>query len=268
MARITVTIQGSPQDNGRVRLSDFIKQLEAVKSSLRQTERLVAEHADPALHYHIVELTYSSPATVVIEPVAISPQAVGLGAKTVKQYVTNLRQVARGRRPTHADLPALQSYQSLTSMLKQHVGKVTIKDARTKPVVIDNKFTSRIAKIIGPDELAEGSMCGTLEWLNIHRNINCFHIYPTVGPDRIDCYFGSDLKPQVISAVDKYVEVSGTLRYKHLEKFAYAMNVSRIEPLPPESELPTLFDLRGIAPNATGDLSAADFVRTLRDESR
>lgn len=267
MARITVTIQGSPQDNGRVRLSEFIKQLEAVKSSLKQTERLITESDEAGLYYQIVELTYASPARVVIEPVATGPETVGLGDRTVKQYASNLRQVARGRRPARADLTALQSYQNLTSMLRQHVGKVTIKDGG-KPILIDSKFTSKIAKIIGPDELAEGSMYGTLEWLNIHRNINRFHIYPTVGPDKIDCEFPSDIKPQVIAAIDKYVQVSGQLRYKHLEKFPYAINVEHIEVLPPENELPTLYDLRGIAPDATGDLSAADFVRTLRDEGR
>ncbi len=267
MARVTVTIQGSPQDNGRVRLSEFIKQLEAVKSSLKQTERLITESDESKLYYQIVELTYASPAKVVIEPVSIAPQTIGLGDKTVKQYATNLRQVARGRRPAKADLAALQSYQNLTSMLRQHVGKVTIKDGG-KPIQIDSKFTNKIVKIIGPDELAEGSVYGTLEWLNIHRNINRFHIYPTVGPDKLDCYFESDIKPKVIAAIDKYVQVMGQLRYKHLEKFPYAMDVADIEPLPPENELPTLYDLRGIAPEATGDLSAADFIRKLRDESR
>ncbi|HEV7747579.1 MAG TPA: hypothetical protein VGO56_21450 [Pyrinomonadaceae bacterium] len=265
MARITVTIQGTEQDKGLVRLTEFIKQLEAVKSSLKQTERLITNE-EPALYYQIVALTYSSPATVVIEPVSVSPN--GAGDRTAKQFVTNLRQVARGRRPANSDLAALQSYQNLTSMLKQHVGKVEIKNGGKNPVVIDQKFASKIAKIIGPDELAEGSIFGTLEWLNLHHNINRFHIYPTVGPRKLDCDFPSELKPQVIAAIDRYVQVSGQLRYKHLEKFPYAVNVSHIEILPPESDLPTLYDLRGIAPNATGNLSAADFVRALRNENR
>jgi hypothetical protein len=266
--RITVTIEGSPQDKGRVRLSDFIKQLEAIKTSLKQTERLVSDSDDPALYYKIVELTYSSPAKVVIEPVEIADAVSGLGDRTVKQFVTNLRQVARGRRPMRADLPALQSYQGLTAMLKQHVGALAIKHSGNQTIAIDRKFATRIAKIIGPDEIAKGSMYGMLEWLNLHRNINRFHVYPTVGPTKIDCEFRDELKPQVIEGIDKYVRVSGDLRYKHLEKFPYAMNVSRIEILPSEDQLPTLFDLKGIAPNATGDQSAADFVRSLRDETR
>jgi len=265
MARITVTIQGSPKDKGRVRLTEFIKQLEAVKTSLRHTERLLTQNEESTLYYQIVELTYSSPARVVIEPVTTNGNKT-LGARTVKQYVTNLRQVTRGKRPARADLPALRAYQNLTSMLKQNVGKVAIKDSGN-PVVIDNKFATKINKIIGPDELAEGSMFGMLEWLNLHRNINRFHIYPTVGPYKVDCEFRAQLKPQVIAAVDRYVQVSGQLRYKRLESFPYAINVADIEVLPPENELPTIYDLRGIAPEATGDVSASDFVRALRDET-
>src|SRR5215216_3996943 len=263
--RISITIEGSPQDNGRVRLFDFIKQLEAIKTSLKQTERLVSDSDDPGLYYKIVELTYSSPATVVIEPVESTDDIKGLGDRTVRQFVTNLRQVARGRRPTRADLPALQSYQGLTAMLRQHVGAVAIKHSGNQTITIDKKFATRIARIIGPDETAKGSLYGMLEWLNLHRNINRFHIYPTIGPTKVDCDFQPELKPKVIKAIDQYVRVTGDLRYKHLEKFPYAMDVANIEIMPPENELPTLFDLKGIAPQATGDMSAADFIRSLRD---
>src|SRR5687767_10103271 len=148
MARITVTIEGSHKDNGRVRLTEFIKQLEAVRTSLKQTERLITDSDTPSLYYHIVELTYSSPARVVIEPASIDARSNGLGDRTVKKFVTNLRQVSNGRRPAQVDLTALQSYQNLTSMLKQHVGRVEIRNG-DKPVVIDHRFAKKIAKIIG-----------------------------------------------------------------------------------------------------------------------
>jgi hypothetical protein len=41
--------------------------------------------------------------------------------------------------------------------------------------------------------------------------------------------------------------------------------VRQIEAFPPESELPTWDDLRGRAPDATGELSSEAFVRELRD---
>lgn len=264
MAQITIQIQGMPEDDGQVRLTEFIKQLEAFKGSLKHTERLVSGEDESSLYYRIVQLSYSSPATVVIEAASRIRGQAGLGEKTVKKLLSNLRQVTLGRRPVRADLTALQSYQNLSSMLRQHVGRVEIKNG-DKSIVIDDRFATKIAKIIGPDELAEGSLYGMLEWLNLHHT-NRFHIYPTIGPKKVDCDFPAHLKPQVIASMDKYVQVFGQLRYKRLDKFPYAMNVHYVEVLPSEDDLPTLYDLRGIAPNATGAMSSADFVRSLRDE--
>ena len=92
MARITVTIEGSSKDNGHVRLTDFIKQLEAVRSSLKQTERVVTDSDSPNLYYRIVELTYSSPARVVIEN-----QRLG-NLHWTKTYEKETRQTIRGIR--------------------------------------------------------------------------------------------------------------------------------------------------------------------------
>ena len=39
-----------------------------------------------------------------------------------------------------------------------------------------------------------------------------------------------------------------------------------IEIYPDEKELPSLFDLCGIAPNASNNLSSEDFIREMRDE--
>lgn len=264
MAQITIRIQGAREDAGHVRLTDFIRQLEAVKSSLKHTERLLTDDEDSGLYYRIVQLSYSSPATVTIEATPRPDSIPEIAEKTVSKFVTNLSQVTRGRRPSRIDLTALQSYQNLGSMLKQHLSKVEIKNGHKK-VTINDKFADKIARIIGPDEIAEGSMFGTLEWLNIHHT-NRFHVYPIIGPKKIDCDFPAHLKPKVIAGIDRYVQVFGQLRYKHLERFPYAVNVKDIDVLPLENDLPTLYDLRGIAPEATGSVSAVDFIRALRDE--
>ncbi len=45
---------------------------------------------------------------------------------------------------------------------------------------------------------------------------------------------------------------------------AIPLDVGKIEAFPPESDLPDWEDLRGRAPDATGDLSSEAFVRELR----
>jgi hypothetical protein len=112
--------------------------------------------------------------------------------------------------------------------------------------------------------LVEGSICGTLEKLNLH-NTTRFDIFPPIGPKQVSCDFGPSLRADVIKSVDQYVQVSGKLRYKRLENFPYAINAEKIEPLPAENDLPTLLDLRGMAPELTDDKDVSQFLEEIRD---
>jgi hypothetical protein len=263
--RITIRLHGAVEDDGHIRLTEFIKQLEAVKAALKQTERLITKSEERSLYYKIVDLSHSSPATIVIEATPLDQNVeVKVAAETVTKFFSNLRQVKRGRVPSNIDLPALLAYRNLGSMLEQHVSEVDIINSE-QSISIDEVFKSKVTEIIGPDERVEGSMSGTLEWLNLH-NTNRFHIYPTIGPKKVDCDFPPPLRDKVIAAIARYVLVIGELRYKKLSNFPYAIDVRDIEVLPPEDELPTLYDLRGIAPDATGNMTSAEFIRSIRDE--
>jgi hypothetical protein len=133
------------------------------------------------------------------------------------------------------------------------------------PVNIDRKFKDQLEEIIGPDETIIGSAEGKLEWLNIH-NQNVFNIYPNIGARKITCHFKPELRRTVIEAIDRYVIVHGTLRYKQRERFPYAADVAEIEVVPEYDQLPLMADLQGIAPNATGKLTADDYVQKLRQK--
>ena len=102
--RITIEIKGSADIGGYSRLSDFLKQLDAIKVALRHTERLHA-HSENAVDYRIVSLSMASPATVVPE-----------------------------------EIPSDRSA---------------------------NVFNRNIKKIIGPDQIIEGSLTGRLLAINL-----------------------------------------------------------------------------------------------------
>lgn len=262
--RITIQLQGSPGDEGHLRLGELIKQLEFVRAALKQTERLVTGKDERFVYYKVVDLSHNSPAEVTLEAAALKeetkPQIV---TRTVSKFFSNLRQIGnRGRVPPNVDLPALEAYRDLGSLLDKNVTTVKIINSHFS-VDINEKFKEKVTEIIGPDEIIEGSMSGMLEWLNLH-NTNVFHIYPASGPKKLNCYFPSSLRQDVISAIDRHVRAYGQLRYKKRDSFPYAMNVTEIDVLPPEDELPTLASLRGIAQNTTG-LDAADFIRSTRD---
>jgi hypothetical protein len=59
--------------------------------------------------------------------------------------------------------------------------------------------------------------------------------------------------------------VMGTLHYRQGQYFPQSIDVSDIQLLPSDNELPALSTLRGIAPNATDGMTSEDFVRKLRD---
>lgn len=276
--RITVQLQGSREDDWHVTLSAFLSQLEAIKAALKQSERLVSGEDETSVYYRIVDLRHSSPATIVLEAVSRSnlPQQevkkkkarpshrTDYSQATVRQFFHSLKAIReRKERPARADLQMLEAFRNLAAPLDKRVSDLKISDSEGS-VDIDRAFQSAIDEIIGPDELVEGVVTGTLEKLNLH-NTTRFDIFPPIGPKQVTCDFGPTLRESVIRAVDQYVRVGGKLRYKRLEDFPYAINVDSIEVLPPDDELPTLFDIKGMAPDLTGGKTPYDFLEEIRD---
>lgn len=280
--RITIQLQGSLEDDWHVTLSAFLAQLEAVKAALKQTERIVSGDEEVSVYYRVVDLRHSSPATIVLEAVSrvnlSPPQPAKKKSRpmanrpdyshaTVRQFFHSLKTIREKKeRPARADLQLLEAYRNLAGPLDKKVSDLKIINGEGA-IDIDRVFQSAIDEIIGPDELVEGSITGALEKLNLH-NVSRFDIFPPIGPKQVTCDFGADLRQDVIKAVDKYVRVTGKLRYKRLEQFPHAINAEQIEELPPDDELPTLLDIEGMVPDLTRGKSAEDFLEEIRDAER
>lgn len=263
--RIIIQLEGSDDDRGHLRLNELIKQLELVASALKHTEQIVTGTEERNVYYRVVDLTHNSPVTCVLEAVTTKKEIKSeIATRVVSNFLRNLRQInLKGRVPSRVDTSALEAYKELGSLLDKNISSVKISNANFD-IHIDRTFHNKVENIIGPDEISKGSLTGNLEWINLH-NTNTFNIYPIVGAKKVKCHFPKNIKELVISALDKYVRAYGDLRYKSRDNFPYALNVEDIEILPDENELPTLFDLRGIAPFATGNLSSNDFVNSIRD---
>ncbi len=266
--RISFSLISEAAD-GHVRLSDFIQQLESFKVALQKTERLLSGNSESMVQYRVVGLRHNSPSTVVVEAFTVNPEAVAPG-EVVSTLIDSIKKI-RGTglkkpqpEPENLDLSTLEAYRDLAGTLEKSIQKVVIRNTRQR-VTIDRNFKSEVVKIIGPDKLILGSISGRLEKINLH-NTTQFNIYPTIGPSRVVCDFATELKREVKDALDEMVTVHGTLRYKKWYKFPYAISVKRIVPHRHDGELANLDDLRGAAPDATGDLSSEAFVRKLRDE--
>lgn len=242
--RISVIIEGSGDDRGAPTLAEFLKQLEAVKVGLKHTERLLSGEDQPQVYFKIVGLSMSSPATVVLEETA-SRGATLPRIAIAESFVSTLSQIRRGTVPEGVrDLQALEAFRNVGTALRQS-GEVTIASAHKK-VALDPVFDRKIEKIIGPDELLEGSLTGVLLAINLH-NTTRFEIYPPVGPTKVACDFPPEMKDRVIAGIDHNVRVIGRLRYKHWAPYPHAISAKDIEIHPPSNALPTLASLYGLA---------------------
>jgi hypothetical protein len=265
--RLIITIEGSSVDDGHVRLGDFLDELEAVKEALRQTERSMYNNRRPEVYYRIIDTSHSSPLRMVLEgvPSEPAPQAKSRAKAVVKTFTGSVGQLHRNRRPANLDVHALQAYKDLGVTLGRHVQRISIADERGTVIPIDRAFQEKVAEVIGPDQTSMGSVSGKLEKLNVH-NTSRFEIFPTVGPRRVVCNFDPSDLQNVLRAVTRYVTVTGVVRYKQWSPFPHAVDMNQLDTHELAEDLPSLESIRGLAPDATGDLSSEDFVRRMRDE--
>lgn len=269
LKRITLQVEGSAEDKGHVRLPEFIRRLSLLRNALAVTERQITGQERASVYWRIVDLKHDSPATVVLEevPLPVSKNAPRPVAPAVgENLVRTMGKINRSpRRLPHEqqDLAILEAYKELGDVADRHIQKLVLKVGRST-VSIKPSFKTNIDRIIGPDQLEAGAISGPIEALNIHNALK-FVVYPLVGPRKVSCEFPAHLKRDVLAAIGHYVQVEGTLRYKQWASFPHAMDATNLHVLPDDSSLPTLADLKGIAPNVTEGVASEDFVEALRD---
>jgi hypothetical protein len=274
-SRLTIQFIGSESDKEDVRLNDFIDQLRNIKKALRETEMALSGRPEPTLDYRIVDLRHSSPSTVVLEAVdmydqptpAQSAQFVSMRKQVVGAFTDELRLIRREKKLLiEPDLPRLVAYQDIGRRENTHsrIEKVKFKSGRVG-VTIDKTFQRNLNDIVGPDEFAEGQISGMLEALNFH-NANKFTLYPAIGPKKIAGTFDPKLRPAIKEAIGSFVTVVGKLRYKAWSPYPHGVIAQYVDVHQPDSELPTLSQLRGAFAGVTGKLNSAEFIDQLRHE--
>ena len=261
--RITLIIEGLPEDDGQVRLAAFMSQLQNLNAAIARIDR-DANDGKAASYFRIAELSYKSPVRIVIEPQPL-PRAEYIGHVLIESLGRVTQALDNGHDLTQVDADILEDFRGLV----RPVGK-TVKNATLlfngHRLDLTEQVGTKIDEALAVDEECDGSLEGMLDQINVHLGANTFHIYPVVGARKVTCHFPTRLLDDAISAVGRRVEVTGTLHYRAGATFAHVISVASIDAFPPDHELPDWGDLRGRAPSATGTLSSEAFVRELRDE--
>ena len=263
-SKFRITLRGDEADDS-LRLSDLIDQLNAVKNTLTQVDQAVSG-GKASLYYRVTNISMNSPATFEFEAVSKAKGNASHGRRVVAKLSRDLRRVIEGKRPRDAGLELLESYGALVQpMQRSHVAGVSMKFDDDAAIELPRNLAMKVDDILGPDQIEQGSVIGSLDVIDVHNQRNLFKIYPVVGPTSIRCLFQGPMFNDALAGIKKFVRVSGLLHYKKTEKFPHLIKVVSIEVLPEKSDRPSLSSLRGMAPGAYGGLSSTDYVDKVRN---
>ncbi len=203
---LRIQLKGTIQDNENVRLVDFIDELMAVRETLNGIEHTITKAPFIATDYRIIDLKHGS-AEVLLEAVPRNPQ-VDISSTVLNKFVMGVQQIQAGSAPEEFDSSLLERFAKLARGLRKNVTHISF-SRNGSQVMLGKTFEAQIVKIIGEDELAEGSLNGVLEQINLHRGANVFVIYPIVGPKEVRCRFPEAVMEKAIHGINRYVGVSG-----------------------------------------------------------
>ena len=262
--KLTLVIEGADPPLKRVRVKDLIRELNLLLNSLSQIETGLRPSPGENLFYHIVELSYGSPATVGIEPIPYE-KTIDSSHQVHTEFCSIVRRLEKGE-SLKEKVPdgLLESLLGMAAPVGKTLSSVKIL-AEDESFILGQSFHKKVEELLRPEETYPGFIRGMLEAINVHGGINIFRIYPDIGPVKVTCHFPTELQNSAVGAIGRFVEVRGTLKYKVTASFPHEVEVSNLETFPDELELPKLNDLRGIAPKATGEQSSEDFIRDVRN---
>lgn len=253
--RIIVELEGLATDHGDVRLGALIDKLDSIKRALSYAEKHAAVHGQRmAVYYRLVDLHHSLP-TMAFEPVWFGPPDQDRTNALIYEFRERLRQIDIARVPEEVPADELEAYRQIApdpEKLRRvnftFDAPTILKEVERYEVTED--FSNVVEGLLGPEEVAWGTMTGMLEALNLHER-NIFYLYPAIGPRSVKCTFDRELRPVVRDAVEHYVEVAGKIHYRKRYQFPQTITgVYRITTLDTDPHRPKLSDLRGIAPSA------------------
>jgi hypothetical protein len=257
--QIELEMVGKDQDE-IVYFGDFRAFCAAVADCLRRSEAIVTGHKGQ-MTYRVAKLMIGS-AKITLEAVRTEKargrdrrtQVVGFFRRTVTAIQTGRKVDGR------LGVEDLQAFKKLARPLRGHSKAVRIDDTVLTPA-----FEANADRILGDTLPSDGFVTGRLEKINVHER-NEFVLFPPIQGYSIVCRFSDGLLDDVRDAIKRTVTVSGKMHYAPDSPFPRLVDVRTMEMHPTNDQLPTLSELRGIGAGCTGELTAVEYVRSLRDE--
>ncbi|WP_414497351.1 hypothetical protein [Stenotrophomonas maltophilia] len=256
-------IEGVEELGGDVRLGAFIEKLAALKAALSETAQL--DGRNPGVDFLVSNLSHSSPAMVEITAVAVDNSS--LPADVVTNFLRFVRQAGdRTIEVNSAHAKLVGQLRKLVAGTGERFQRLWLDGPNIAPIVLNDDVARALDDAL-PDVRKEiGTVKGTVKRYSGVGKRPYFKIVPVAGNVEVKCLFPQELLDQAAASVEHNVSIEGELKSYEGDLWPYEISVRSIVIHPSDDLLPTLSELAGSAPEATGELSVAEFVRGLRNE--
>jgi hypothetical protein len=254
-------------EGGHIKADAFTEKLEHLLVALNEIDRAVAESGTPKLYYRIVQASHTNALRLTLEAV------VRKGAKVAPDHAHKCRSIFF--RELHAIITMEPASQNIDLEFLDHIRDVVLgigedfKNAEISNgedrIQLDKRFEDHVKELTGEECFSRGGLEGTLDAANIHGTMRRFWIYPKVGPTKVRCDFLPGTQAEIKDALGRFVRVVGLKFFRANSPHPFRIKVTNFNILSSD-EAVSINELRGIAPDATGELNAVEFVRKIRDE--
>lgn len=234
---------------GGLSVASFIKTIDAFK---RVAKQFGAEDLE------LLEISTNSPITLHMN-----------APKELESLQTGLQEfIQTGDMPHVWRKEQIVEMQKLFAPVGKSIGRVDLKMGKSA-YKIDRKqkekFKESSQKQWITTKYSFGEVKGILGEINIHKQ-NTFAIYAEIGRKKTICHFEDRQLPMVKKLLGKCVRAHGKQESRPQDRFPHKIDIDKIEEVKVKKSKYKITDLIGMAPNATGDMDAAEFVRKLRNE--
>lgn len=259
-------MEGVDSFNGDVSLGTFIEKLNALKDALTEADKLVSGGEQKKKEFLVAELRHSSPAMVGLSEFGINNSN---SDNSVQKFFVDFLQRVSKREQIAAEKYAklINKLKALANGADSKYQALWIDGVGFPTVVFDKEMREALDLALPCIKKSVGSIRGIVrKYSSINKNQKYFKlVFPANGRE-VKCIFKEELLSQAAAAVEKNVTIEGNLSYYGDIFWPFEVKVKNIIVHEDDSELPKLSDLYGVAPDATGDLSADDYIRKIRDE--
>jgi len=260
MAKLVLTVKGML---GTISLESFLTVIDSSFEILKDLDSAISLEPKGSLDWVITGLHEGS---LSVE-VQSNPkgQLKDYGTKVSERYLDGIHIIhEEGITPPYFSDRSLKLVRTVAKALKGNGADAMhiLDPASGKSAELDARIEKTTSQLMGSRYESFGSVEGTLEMISIHRRPR-FNVYHAVTLRAVQCTLPDELREEVAGSLGRRVTASGLITYNAKDE-PRSIKLEELKVIPKEEELPNIAQFIGSDPDFTGDMSTAEYIRSIR----